>query len=605
MAMELLRAVGGAAAVAIAVSWVGCSYDLDALRNPRDAGSDCGAGCRTDASGMDAGGGVDAGAGFGGPTCDAGSVFYRDVDDDGYGDPNDSLLGCEAPEGYVDNSNDCFDGDQLIRPGAVESCDQRDQDCDGATDEGFIGFVGDRSQLVTDTPAFIQSDFDVRGSVPYRTGYLVVFEARLIFGGPHRVHLLELGADGAPNDGAAFVPFELGDPGHAQRGPRATRVLDGDGVDHAVIAWREGSAVGASSEICIAGTVAGGLGFSSPVVLGTTSGPTTGGGDQLLGLAVVDGLVVVVWAEGNALVARRYDPITNAAVGAEARAAFGGDVWVTSSIAVASDPPSVLVAMGRADTSAPFESASSIVRLEVGATFAWDDGAPLDIPRVASVLLPRSWDPVPPGDVTFVTTHAAPDTIDWFGPALYQQADSCARTLVPLETGPPSLGPCIDLPGVAAGLPVRRGAVVSTVTWDQAEAGEMLHLHELVASGSSRVVAFEPDPVPCFCRPAPGAVENRLALVRIFRRLRGEHLGGVPVIDIANLTPVEQAQLAASRISVPTSEVQLRAEIDRLLRELSGVSGLSFRSGGGLLFGNEHSDIEGIPELVARTIGCL
>jgi len=67
----------------------------------------------------------------GGPKYD----WYHDGDSDGYGDPYDGLIQTEQPYGYVANDGDCDDDDAEIHPGATESCDQVDQDCDGQTDE--------------------------------------------------------------------------------------------------------------------------------------------------------------------------------------------------------------------------------------------------------------------------------------------------------------------------------------------------------------------------------------------------------------------------------------------------------------------------------------
>lgn len=62
--------------------------------------------------------------------------WYADRDGDGFGDPNDELLGCEPPEGYVADALDCDDGFASAFPGAPEICDGEDSDCDGtATDE--------------------------------------------------------------------------------------------------------------------------------------------------------------------------------------------------------------------------------------------------------------------------------------------------------------------------------------------------------------------------------------------------------------------------------------------------------------------------------------
>jgi len=62
--------------------------------------------------------------------------WYADADADGYGDPDGLVLACAAPSGYVDNNDDCDDGHSADHPGATESCDDRDNDCNGATDEG-------------------------------------------------------------------------------------------------------------------------------------------------------------------------------------------------------------------------------------------------------------------------------------------------------------------------------------------------------------------------------------------------------------------------------------------------------------------------------------
>ena len=64
-------------------------------------------------------------------------TFYGDADGDGYGDPGTTVLACTAPAGYVDNDGDCDDTDAAINPGATETCDGVDNDCDGAVDEGF------------------------------------------------------------------------------------------------------------------------------------------------------------------------------------------------------------------------------------------------------------------------------------------------------------------------------------------------------------------------------------------------------------------------------------------------------------------------------------
>ncbi|GJM36204.1 MAG: hypothetical protein DHS20C18_52050 [Saprospiraceae bacterium] len=76
-------------------------------------------------------------------------TFYADTDQDGFGDPESSLLACETPEGYVTNSTDCDDTNGAINPDAEEICDGFDNNCNGQTDEGDCGFVFERGMVST------------------------------------------------------------------------------------------------------------------------------------------------------------------------------------------------------------------------------------------------------------------------------------------------------------------------------------------------------------------------------------------------------------------------------------------------------------------------
>jgi hypothetical protein len=90
---------------------------------------------------------VDAGGG-----CDSPSTYYADTDGDGFGDHNAALEACAQPEGYVENADDCYDGNEAAKPGqtewfAVERGDGSfDYDCDGSgierwQDEGSCGVI--------------------------------------------------------------------------------------------------------------------------------------------------------------------------------------------------------------------------------------------------------------------------------------------------------------------------------------------------------------------------------------------------------------------------------------------------------------------------------
>jgi hypothetical protein len=65
------------------------------------------------------------------------TAWYADVDGDGYGSGT-ALFACGAPSGYVSNASDCDDGSAQVRPGGIEICDGRDDDCDGQIDESAI-----------------------------------------------------------------------------------------------------------------------------------------------------------------------------------------------------------------------------------------------------------------------------------------------------------------------------------------------------------------------------------------------------------------------------------------------------------------------------------
>ncbi len=66
---------------------------------------------------------------------DAGPAWYLDADDDGYGDPDSSQTACTAPTSHVSNADDCDDEVATTNPGAAESCNDTDDDCDEAVDE--------------------------------------------------------------------------------------------------------------------------------------------------------------------------------------------------------------------------------------------------------------------------------------------------------------------------------------------------------------------------------------------------------------------------------------------------------------------------------------
>jgi len=101
--------------------------------------------------------------------------WYADADGDGYGDPFTEILACTAPEGMVDNYDDCNDQDALEYPEAIWF---RDVDGDGYGDEnqqlqscaqpvGYILQAGDCDDLDStrnpDSNWYLDSDGDGYG----------------------------------------------------------------------------------------------------------------------------------------------------------------------------------------------------------------------------------------------------------------------------------------------------------------------------------------------------------------------------------------------------------------------------------------------------------
>ena len=62
-------------------------------------------------------------------------TWYIDYDGDGYGAAAYQLYQCEQPTGYVADDSDCDDTDAAVNPGAQETCNSIDDDCDGSVDE--------------------------------------------------------------------------------------------------------------------------------------------------------------------------------------------------------------------------------------------------------------------------------------------------------------------------------------------------------------------------------------------------------------------------------------------------------------------------------------
>jgi hypothetical protein len=65
-----------------------------------------------------------------------GGTYYRDEDNDTFGDTNQAGVFCRQPAGWAEAPNDCQPKNGRIYPGAQEVCNRMDDDCDSDVDEG-------------------------------------------------------------------------------------------------------------------------------------------------------------------------------------------------------------------------------------------------------------------------------------------------------------------------------------------------------------------------------------------------------------------------------------------------------------------------------------
>lgn len=72
-----------------------------------------------------------------------GVLYYVDSDQDGYGVPGKGVRFCPglAPEGYADNTDDCNDASDKSYPGALETCDGLDNDCNTLIDDAPVNGI--------------------------------------------------------------------------------------------------------------------------------------------------------------------------------------------------------------------------------------------------------------------------------------------------------------------------------------------------------------------------------------------------------------------------------------------------------------------------------
>ena len=64
--------------------------------------------------------------------------FFADTDSDGFGTLLQDSVSCNFPAGYVIDSTDCNDTNNLIYPEATDICNSIDDNCNGIIDEDAV-----------------------------------------------------------------------------------------------------------------------------------------------------------------------------------------------------------------------------------------------------------------------------------------------------------------------------------------------------------------------------------------------------------------------------------------------------------------------------------
>ncbi len=78
-------------------------------------------------------------------------TYYADADNDGFGDDQNSVTDCAAPNGYVVNNTDCDDTDENINPDATDTeGNSIDENCDGV--DGNLGLSDAKFNALTAYP---------------------------------------------------------------------------------------------------------------------------------------------------------------------------------------------------------------------------------------------------------------------------------------------------------------------------------------------------------------------------------------------------------------------------------------------------------------------
>lgn len=237
------------------------------------------------------------------------SIFYADLDGDGYGDGAAALSACDAPAGYLSTPGDCDPADAAVSPGATEVCANGvDDDCDGFVDCELV--LADAARVFTGAVAGDYAGYDLTSGDFDGDGLddLVLTSTLHDAGGTNAgaVWLLAGGGTGdlslssatativgaAASDAAGYCAAGIGD-------------IDGDGLDELVVGavGEDSGGSGAGAAYLVKGALSGSATLAGAYAMLTGEGTDANAGSDCAAAGDVDGDGVGDFVVG----APRYD----------------------------------------------------------------------------------------------------------------------------------------------------------------------------------------------------------------------------------------------------------------------------------------------------------
>ena len=135
---------------------------------------------------------------------DQGTVYYQDLDGDGYGSSTSTITSCVPLNGYSSNADDCDDTNAHTYPGAPELCDDEQNDCSGTgSSDGKVTFIptnGAAQDITAQFASGLSQNLTMAGEYHFCSG---TFPANMTLGASASL----IGHDGVILEGTAQGPI--------------------------------------------------------------------------------------------------------------------------------------------------------------------------------------------------------------------------------------------------------------------------------------------------------------------------------------------------------------------------------------------------------------